>query len=47
MDGEHGLGELGSGATESSDGDPQVWAMHNGERQESGGTSTDLYVDLG
>lgn len=35
MDGEHGLGELGSGATESQDGDPQVWCMYNGERQEN------------
>ncbi|CAJ1375020.1 unnamed protein product [Effrenium voratum] len=35
MDGEHGLGELGAGATESQDGDPQIWSMYNGEKQEN------------
>lgn len=35
MDGEHGMGELGAGATESQDGDPQVWCMYNGYKQEN------------
>ncbi|CAE7242590.1 PIP5K8, partial [Symbiodinium necroappetens] len=39
LDAEHGLGELGAGATESQDGDPHVWCMYNGEKQENVATS--------
>lgn len=35
MDGEHGMGELGAGATESQDGDPAIWCMYNGYKQEN------------
>eukprot|EP00439_Symbiodinium_sp_Y106_P048732 s1902_g6.t1 len=42
LDAEHGLGELGAGATESQDGDPHVWCMYNGEKQDSNSATVGL-----